>query len=451
MFLQHLAVFPPEKMGSNSSSLSQDLLNELSELTYLHRVEILHIFKRFRRIDPLGVSTSLDYRIRGDEIMNEFHEIKVSWRRGVLKWRRRRDLGGSQCREVLRADVGDARRVWSGAGVQGRRRRDIPEKTPQASGGVVRDESRVREILERRCREWNPCNPYADRLVDVFSSYGDGHLSFEDILDLFSALSENCPSVVKARWVFKILGEWLSTFSYLHPRKYYMFVNYLSGFKSRHLWANRKQENLLTKWATVAKWLDCSPPTSANQVQSPAGSLPDFRKWESCRTMPLVGGFSRGSPQATTQTHVVASLPSSHVPCVLFADFDEDSKLSEFDLSTMVERLCGERFYGGHRLSAEDSYRTLSSQEKKEIARKLSASVSPKNTSHKVLRKRVRLYAYKVQIMQELTPEDKTTALPVGLVIAEMDVGKMGSITANEFVHAVMKMPDFSRTFTLRP
>ncbi|KAJ8891045.1 hypothetical protein PR048_010554 [Dryococelus australis] len=33
----------------------------------------------------------------------------------------------------------------------------------------------------------------------------------------------------------------------------------------------------------------------ANRVQSPVGSLPDFRVWESCRTMPLVGGFfSRG-------------------------------------------------------------------------------------------------------------------------------------------------------------
>ncbi|KAJ8867035.1 hypothetical protein PR048_032897 [Dryococelus australis] len=38
-----------------------------------------------------------------------------------------------------------------------------------------------------------------------------------------------------------------------------------------------------------------TPPTKANRVQSPAGSL-DFRKWESCWTMPLVGGFSRGSP-----------------------------------------------------------------------------------------------------------------------------------------------------------
>ncbi|KAJ8888960.1 hypothetical protein PR048_008454 [Dryococelus australis] len=47
--------------------------------------------------------------------------------------------------------------------------------------------------------------------------------------------------------------------------------------------------------ASVAERLARSPPTSANCVKSPAGS-PDFRMWESCRTMPLVGGFSRGSP-----------------------------------------------------------------------------------------------------------------------------------------------------------
>ncbi|KAJ8866038.1 hypothetical protein PR048_033562 [Dryococelus australis] len=48
--------------------------------------------------------------------------------------------------------------------------------------------------------------------------------------------------------------------------------------------------------AVVAERLACLPPTRANRVQSPAGSLPDFRKWESRRRMPLVGGFSRGSP-----------------------------------------------------------------------------------------------------------------------------------------------------------
>ncbi|KAJ8879882.1 hypothetical protein PR048_020502 [Dryococelus australis] len=45
--------------------------------------------------------------------------------------------------------------------------------------------------------------------------------------------------------------------------------------------------------STVAERLAHSPLTKANWVQSPAGS-PDFLKWESCQTMPLVGGFPRG-------------------------------------------------------------------------------------------------------------------------------------------------------------
>ncbi|KAJ8889014.1 hypothetical protein PR048_008508 [Dryococelus australis] len=45
--------------------------------------------------------------------------------------------------------------------------------------------------------------------------------------------------------------------------------------------------------AAVAERLARSPPTKANRVQSLAGP-PDFRKWESCQTMLLVGGFSSG-------------------------------------------------------------------------------------------------------------------------------------------------------------
>ncbi|KAJ8893769.1 hypothetical protein PR048_006369 [Dryococelus australis] len=40
-------------------------------------------------------------------------------------------------------------------------------------------------------------------------------------------------------------------------------------------------------------WLGCSPPTTLIRVRYPAGSLPDFRMWESCWTTPLAGGFSR--------------------------------------------------------------------------------------------------------------------------------------------------------------
>ncbi|KAJ8895985.1 hypothetical protein PR048_001326 [Dryococelus australis] len=53
--------------------------------------------------------------------------------------------------------------------------------------------------------------------------------------------------------------------------------------------------NVMPYWniAQVVERLARSPSTKANRAQSPAGP-PDFRKWESCRTMPLVGGSSRG-------------------------------------------------------------------------------------------------------------------------------------------------------------
>ncbi|KAJ8872196.1 hypothetical protein PR048_025798 [Dryococelus australis] len=47
--------------------------------------------------------------------------------------------------------------------------------------------------------------------------------------------------------------------------------------------------------AVVAELLARSSPTKANRAQSPDES-PHFRMWESCRKMPLVGGFSQGYP-----------------------------------------------------------------------------------------------------------------------------------------------------------
>ncbi|KAJ8880205.1 hypothetical protein PR048_016671 [Dryococelus australis] len=69
----------------------------------------------------------------------------------------------------------------------------------------------------------------------------------------------------------------------------------------------------LLQEVTMAEWLACSPPTKTNRVQSPAGQLPDFRKWESCRTMPLVGEFSRRSPVSPAPSFRRCSiLPSLH-------------------------------------------------------------------------------------------------------------------------------------------
>ncbi|KAJ8880014.1 hypothetical protein PR048_020636 [Dryococelus australis] len=59
---------------------------------------------------------------------------------------------------------------------------------------------------------------------------------------------------------------------------------------------------------TVTERLDCSPPTQAIRIQSLAGTLPDFRIWESCRTMPLLGGFSRGSPVPPPHFYILPSI-----------------------------------------------------------------------------------------------------------------------------------------------
>lgn len=41
----------------------------------------------------------------------------------------------------------------------------------------------------------------------MFSSENDDRFSFEDMLDLFSVLSEKCPLAVKASWAFQIYGR----------------------------------------------------------------------------------------------------------------------------------------------------------------------------------------------------------------------------------------------------
>ncbi|KAJ8896911.1 hypothetical protein PR048_002257 [Dryococelus australis] len=52
-----------------------------------------------------------------------------------------------------------------------------------------------------------------------------------------------------------------------------------------------------------------SPPTEASRVRFLVRSLLHFRMWESCRTMPLVGGFSRGSPVSPSFSFRRRSMP----------------------------------------------------------------------------------------------------------------------------------------------
>ena len=50
-------------------------------------------------------------------------------------------------------------------------------------------------------------NPFADRICHVFSSDKDGRMSFEDFVDMVSALGPNTPPKVKAEWAFQIFGN----------------------------------------------------------------------------------------------------------------------------------------------------------------------------------------------------------------------------------------------------
>ncbi|XP_073475268.1 calcium and integrin-binding family member 2 [Aquarana catesbeiana] len=47
-------------------------------------------------------------------------------------------------------------------------------------------------------------NPFKERIVQAFSEDGDGHLSFNDFVDMFSVMSEMAPRELKAIYAFKI-------------------------------------------------------------------------------------------------------------------------------------------------------------------------------------------------------------------------------------------------------
>ncbi|KAJ8883454.1 hypothetical protein PR048_015297 [Dryococelus australis] len=75
---------------------------------------------------------------------------------------------------------------------------------------------------------------------------------------------------------------------------------------------------------TVVQWSDNSTPTKANRVRLPVGLFLDIRKWESCRTMPLVGGFSRGSPVSSVPC--ITALLQTHLASPLFGSQELDVK-----------------------------------------------------------------------------------------------------------------------------
>ncbi|KAJ8871615.1 hypothetical protein PR048_027942 [Dryococelus australis] len=71
-------------------------------------------------------------------------------------------------------------------------------------------------------------------------------------------------------------------------------------------------------------WLDYSPPIKAHRARFPAGSIPDFRMWESCQTMSLIDGSSQGSP--VSPAHAFRRCSITLTSTTLFGSQDLDVK-----------------------------------------------------------------------------------------------------------------------------
>uniref|UniRef100_A0A673U329 Calcium and integrin-binding family member 2 n=1 Tax=Suricata suricatta TaxID=37032 RepID=A0A673U329_SURSU len=50
-------------------------------------------------------------------------------------------------------------------------------------------------------------NPFKERIVESFSEDGEGNLTFNDFVDMFSVLCESAPRELKANYAFKIYGR----------------------------------------------------------------------------------------------------------------------------------------------------------------------------------------------------------------------------------------------------
>jgi len=48
------------------------------------------------------------------------------------------------------------------------------------------------------------CNPFGERILNMFSSEEDGHLSFEDFLDMLSVFCRAAPDSLKTSYAFKL-------------------------------------------------------------------------------------------------------------------------------------------------------------------------------------------------------------------------------------------------------
>jgi calcium and integrin-binding protein 1 len=65
-------------MGQQNSQFSREELDEYADLVYLTRSEILRLFDKFSRIDPIRVGQNRNAKISGDRIVAATEELRLN-------------------------------------------------------------------------------------------------------------------------------------------------------------------------------------------------------------------------------------------------------------------------------------------------------------------------------------------------------------------------------------
>lgn len=76
-------------------------------------------------------------------------------------------------------------------------------------------------------------NPFRQRIAEVFSEDGEGNMTLDDFLDMFSVLSEMAPRDLKAYYAFKIYGQ-----ETVQPRLQYTHTPCQIFQKPLYLWSH---------------------------------------------------------------------------------------------------------------------------------------------------------------------------------------------------------------------
>ncbi|KDR09429.1 calcium and integrin-binding protein 1-like isoform X2 [Zootermopsis nevadensis] len=117
-------------------------------------------------------------------------------------------------------------------------------------------------------------NPFVDRLYDVFfprrGRNGEIYFSFEDMLDMCSALSPECPDKVKAMWAFRVFD--FNNDNYIDEEDLTMIIDRLTQKKQLTYDEKEKIIKIILKEVDLGK----SGKISSREFVHAVTKMPDF-------------------------------------------------------------------------------------------------------------------------------------------------------------------------------